>query len=394
YKGIALNRLGRKKEESSTYNEIIQRFQNEQSPTLKKWVEIAQEKKEDILKKKTKEYLNDLKTALKTIAEKTIGMVTPIREILQEEGGSAEHVLDQLKPHLIALEIYIDAENLLTPIVKIEDDVLYEPYRSLQQYVLTLMDGEEPEESDLMMEIPQLETFKDAVEALRNTAYGKYYENGRRIEGRKTPEVAKHLRDFVKAFSNILQALVERAVENSADRIQGSFTECSRRLLEQMKDECRNVEILQEFEGLLSVFDKELNYPKPPKVKVECDYEGGVVQSVVETITVESNDDIIEIGANWLSNLFFDEAVFTKEVEREKIVLDMPALGEMLKNIYNGSGMETALNEVTTYVCVLVQEFVQQLGNMIDTGIRQYVHAINENTQKMEQYNAEEQAKL
>ena len=133
------------------------------------------------------------------------------------------------------------------------------------------------------------------------------------IKGKKAIQVVENTRSFVRAFSEALQALVNKAIENSTYLVQASFTECSRKLIEQIKDECRSTEDLQPFLGLLSVFDRDLFLPAPPHVTVKCDYEI-TTETVMQTRIIENNDDTVKRVWNWLSQKWCDEAAFVKEV--------------------------------------------------------------------------------
>ncbi|MBR2124509.1 MAG: hypothetical protein IJ934_05010 [Acetobacter sp.] len=56
--------------------------------------------------------------------------------------------------------------------------------------------------------------------------------------------------------------------------------------------------------------------------------------------------------------------------------------------------MNHVLHDIATYVKTLVTTFSKEVQNMVDEGVHQYKHAIDESTQKTEQRSAEEQAKL
>ncbi|MBQ3818081.1 MAG: dynamin family protein [Acetobacter sp.] len=327
-----------------------------------------------------KKHLKEAEIALNNITKKTIDLIDPIPQKLKQKGSSG-HVLDALKDIFIPVEEKIGSKGLLLPIANIKQDITNRPRSDLRHYVYTVMTGEEPEETLLMVGLPQLEDLRLAIEDLKYSPYGKYYKNGGHIKQEKAFETAKYVRLFVKAFSETLQVMINRAVENSAAQVRSSFTECSRKLIEQMKDEFRQVEDLKHFVGLSNIFDKDLFFPNPPRVTVKCDYEI-TPKMVKKTKIVEDNVGVKGL-LNWGSKIFFDESAFIKEVSYKEVVLDMPPLEEMLNDLTSLSFLESAVNDITTYVCDLVETFISQIEEMVEKRVEEKQKAIDVSVQEI-----------
>ncbi|MBQ5479293.1 MAG: dynamin family protein [Acetobacter sp.] len=330
---------------------------------------------------KRKKLLEKAEVTLNKITKKTIDLINPIPKKLQHIGTS-EQLLSTVRDVFTPIEERIGSKGLLLPIASFKQDITNHPRIDLQDYVYTVMMGEEPEETFLMVGLPQIGELRLALEELKNSPYGGFYKNGGRIKGKKAIQTVENTRSFVRAFSEALQALVNKAIENSTYLVQASFTECSRKLIEQIKDECRSTEDLQPFLGLLSVFDRDLFLPAPPHVTVKCDYEI-TTETVMQTRIIENNDDTVKRVWNWLSQKWCDEAAFVKEVRYKEIILDMPPLGEMLNDLTSWKFLEPAINDITIYVCDLANTFINQIEETLKKGIEEKNHAIEASVQEV-----------
>ncbi|MBR2124510.1 MAG: hypothetical protein IJ934_05015 [Acetobacter sp.] len=210
-----------------------------------------------------KECLKNAEEQLREAALKTLEVMKPLTERLESsQGENIETLLYQLRPLLPEIENKTGSENLLRPIQNIMDDVIHAPYRVLKDYTAALMNGEDPEESDLIMGLSYLGTFQQAVEKLRKSPYGWRYESGGffREDNGDARKIESAMDIFVNAFSHMMTQMVERNVNYSGARIQAAFTECSNKLLEQLSLECAQLNF-GEFSGLQVTFQKDITYP-------------------------------------------------------------------------------------------------------------------------------------
>ncbi|MBS1034962.1 dynamin family protein [Gluconobacter cerinus] len=334
-------------------------------------------------------------TAKKRLAE--------IEDLLTREAEDAIRLLEKLnishKPELeiSAMSTFLDIREaldyigrsvgkpgLLAPIKNLSDDVFKRPLNDLADYAKIVMRRETPVPSPLMIGIPTLAEFTEALEKLQASPYGRVWQSGGRFsEGSDGTAVKSALNEFGKQLSIIINFIIPVAANQSGDRIGIVFKECASLLINGIEEKGGEAleQELQAFPGLKTIFDGEITFPsfKGTGIKLIPKIENWHRTEIREKKEISHERSI------WTLYLYVHEVERCVNEEYEIRGISVAGLGDLFAGFHRSTEIIPLVETFKKYIYTLVDVFSKYVTNKIEKGIDGYKRAIDQSIDTVDQ---------
>ncbi|MBO6091176.1 MAG: hypothetical protein J6P00_03045 [Acetobacter sp.] len=178
----------------------------------------------------------------------------------------------------------------------------------------------------------------------------------------------KALETFDNVLHKTLKTGINTALKAVFQEVYQAFSDTSYLFQQKMLTTCRNEESLQEFSGLLCVFDKKLKFEKSKYLDIENTHK-------LEEVSLKEKREIYEVRQKgffgWLFNI-----KETKYHEYEEASLEVPSLEKIFNDIEESEGMQEATHQIIKEIIKLIDDFNSQLKKILEDGVAEYERAI------------------
>ena len=283
-------------------------------------------------------------------------------------------VISQLEKNL-KLEGPEPGTGALAPLGTGVFDFVGVPMQRLNDYVMRRMDGEKVEE-DFIQRTGLNEVLDDAVENLRYSPYGEYWDEGGSFEDERADEVENSLAELSLVMSEVASKIMEQEARGFTERMHTALVACADAVVNRIERQTQ-VELEKAgFQGLRGVFRGTYKF-KPLKIPtLRFEFESKKM-TIIEIRQVQKSYWVKE--RKWYFLFLVKKNVKkyrTVEKKTKTQKMNVGKLGDIIENFSEKVRTDELGEAAFTWFEDTLNSFDVELGQRLEKGVDIYRKAL------------------